>query len=551
MAALAWEDPVDMKGYREWGPRQAFLMPPSPMDWLAEDHVVYLLLDALEELDVSAIEAELQAKDHRGTRPYPPRMMVGLLLYGYCVGIVSSRRLEAATQNDIGFRVLCGGNNPDHSTISEFRKRFGQPLEGLFVQVLRLCQESGLVKLGHVALDGTKMKGSASKHKAMSHERMKKKEEELAAEIAAMLAEADRVDAVEDAEFGRDSRGDELPPDLRFREKRRQKLREARQALEAEAARAHAEHQRELAEKNATEAAEADEASREPAQRRAARSEDKARCTAATAIEQAESRVKSAAERAASMRTAARTATERREATVAEQTLEAARRELDKARELNRPLGCSKVERAELPEHHVAFDRHGAPQPKAQRNFTDPESKIMKAGDGYVQGYNCQAAVDEANQIIVAHAATNQAPDQEHLEPMLDRVIENTGHAPERLSADAGYWSEQNARHCEARGVDAFIPPDRKPKDPDADAGDSPRARMRQKIASEDGRSIYAKRKAIVEPVFGIIKQARGLRAFLRRGLSNIRMEWALMCTAHNLMKLLAARARDQRVRAT
>lgn len=172
----------------------------------------------------------------------------------------------------------------------------------------------------------------------------------------------------------------------------------------------------------------------------------------------------------------------------------------------------------------------------------------MKTGDGYVQGYNCQAAVDEANQIIVAHAATNQAPDQEHLEPLLDLVIENTGHAPERLSADAGYWSEQNASHCESRRVDAFIPPDRKPKDPDAEGNDRPRARMRQKIASEDGRSIYGKRKAIVEPVFGIIKQARGLRAFLRRGLSNIRVEWGLMCTAHNLMKLLAARARDQRV---
>ena len=151
-----------------WDPRQAHLLPPSPMDWLSEDHVVYFVLDAISELDLSAIEHRIQSKDSRGTRPFPPRMMVGLLLYGYCVGVISSRKLEAATYNDVGFRVLCSGNHPDHSTISEFRKRFDQELAGLFVQVLRMCQESGLVKLGHVALDGTKMQGNASKHKAMS-----------------------------------------------------------------------------------------------------------------------------------------------------------------------------------------------------------------------------------------------------------------------------------------------------------------------------------------------------------------------------------------------
>ena len=208
-----------MKGYRDWNPRQMSLLPLDPMEWLPRDHLVHFLLDVVEELDLSAIEGAIQAKDHRGKRPFPPRMMVGLLLYGYCVRIFSSRKLEMATHEDLGFRVLCGGNHPDHCTINTFRKTYLPELAALFLQVLRMCQEAGLVKVGHVALDGTKMQGNASKHKAMSYSVMKRKEEELTAEIEELLKNAEAADAAEDERYGKDTRGDELPEELQRRER--------------------------------------------------------------------------------------------------------------------------------------------------------------------------------------------------------------------------------------------------------------------------------------------------------------------------------------------
>lgn len=533
-----------MKGYKEWNPRQGFLLPPNPLEWLPDHHVVHFLLDVVADLDVSEMEEAIQAKDHRGTRPFPPRMMVAVLLYGYCVGTVSSRKLEAATYNDIGFRVLCGGNHPDHSTICNFRKRFINGLAGLFVQVLRLCQEAGLVKLGHVALDGTKMQGNASKHKAMSHSRMKKKEAELEAEIKALLEQAEKVDAAEDEQFGKDKRGDELPDELRFKEKRRQKIREAREALEAEAARAHAEHKRELAKKAAREAEEAEGETVERAHKRAARGEKKARESASRAVEKAEARAANAAEEADRLESSARTPAAQRQATAASKKLKAAQRDLEKAKALESTQRSEDGNDA-LPEHRVPFDRHGDPKPNAQRNFTDPDSRIMKAGDGYLQGYNCQAAVDEASQIIVAHAATNQPPDQEHLRPMLDQVIENCDQAPATFTADAGYWSAENAKYCESRDTDAYISPNRKPDQAEEHGVDSDESQrrdaMRSKVTSDTGKAIYAKRKWTVEPVFGQIKEARGFRRFLLRGIDLVRGEWALVCTAHNLLKLFGA----------
>jgi transposase len=533
-----------MKGYRDWNPRQMSLLPVDPMEWLPENHLVHLLLDVVEELDLSGIEDVIQGKDHRGKRPFPPRMMVGLLLYGYCVRIFSSRKLETATHENVGFRVLCGGNHPDHCTINTFRKTHLPQLSGLFLQVLRMCQEAGLVKLGHVALDGTKMQGNASKRKAMSYSVMKRKEEELTAEIEELLKNAEAVDAAEDEKYGKDKRGDELPEELRRREGRRQKIREAREVLEAQAARAHAEHKRKLAEKSAREATTSDADEREAAERRVARNEEKAQESASRAVEKAEKRVENAAEKAASLRSDAETHAESCAAAAASQKLEAARRDLEKAKTIQDSSEPNEVQNA-LPEHRVPFDKGGNPTPKAQLNFTDPDSKIMKAGDGYLQGYNCQAAVDEESQIIVAQAATNQPPDQEHLRPLLDQVIDNVG-VPEAFTADAGYWSGDNADYCESRGVDAYIAPDRKPKstvDDSENGSDSDRReKMRQKVSTESGKAIYARRKAVVEPVFGQTKEARGFRRFMLRGIGQNRGEWGFLCTVHNLLKLLSAR---------
>jgi len=445
-----------MKGFRTWNPEQSMLFPVSPREWLPENHVVYCVLELMEQLDICGIEKRYWHRDARGEKAYHPRMMTALLLYGYASGVTSSRRLERATYEDVPTRVLTGGQHPDHTRISEFRREHLGELGKLFVQVLRVCQKAGMVTLGHVALDGTKVKANASKHKAMSYERLVKSEAELAAEVRELLARAEQVDGEEDARYGRGVRGDELPKELARREDRLARLRQAKVELEAEAA----------------------------------------------------------AEQAAKTR----------------------------VKDEDDPPATSGGS-AELPRHRTQTTRDGAPAPKAQRNFTDPESCIMKHQGGYLQGYNGQLAVDEQHQVIVAQALTNQAPDAEHLEPMLDLVETCTGGQPKRLSADAGYWSKDNAAVCEDRGIDAFIATGRlahgevpqpargrPPKNLDA------RGRMQRKLRTKRGKAVYSRRKVIVEPAFGQIK-GRGFWRLLLRGIEKARGEWALIATGHNLMK--------------
>lgn len=490
------------KTFRPWTPEQDWLLPPSPSEWLPDEHLVYFVLDVVAELDLSAILRRYQQRDPRGEKAYDPRMMVALLLYAYCVGVASSRRIERATYENVAFRVLTGDQQPDHTRISEFRRENLAALGQLFVQVLHLCQKAGLAKLGHVALDGTKVRANASKHKAMSHDRMQKSSEELAAEVEAMLKRAEAADAAEDEQHGRGRRGDELPEELRRRQGRLARIRAAKKALEAEAAAANARKRDEAAAEAREAAAKAD-------------AEDKAR---------AEERARKAEERAK----------------------EAAQNAQRKAEEAGLPLPVlDPTGPDEMPSHQVQADAEGNPKPKAQRNFTDPDSRIMKAGGDFVQGYNAQAAVDDAHQVIVAHGVSNQPPDAEHLRPMLNRIEANTGSMPKRASADAGYWSEANANAAAELGVDAYIatgklkhgeqlPPvrGRPPKNLDA------KGRMQRKLRTKKGRAVYARRKAIVEPVFGQIKAARGFLRFLLRGIGKVRDEWALICATHNLLKL-------------
>ncbi len=481
------------KSYRPWDPTQSFLLPPSPLEWLREGHLAYFVLDVVGELDLSSIERAVQAKDPRGERPYDPRMMTALLVYGYAVGVASSRKIERATDEDVAFRVIAAGARPDHTRISEFRRTHLAALAGLFVQVLRLCQAAGLVKLGHVALDGTKVKANASKHKAMSYDRMQRSERELRAEVDRLLAEAEQADRDEDARFGPARRGDELPEELSRRESRLARIREAKRQLEAEASATRA---RELSER-----AQHDDGSPAIQERR----KKQARAAAQQAEEKAEAADKP--------------------------TPDLAPRDPDA-----------------LPSHQVEATAEGEPAPKAQRNFTDPESQIMKGSDGFVQAYNCQAAVDEAHQIIVAQAVTNQPPDVEHLRPMVNRIVQDCGAPPRTLTADAGYWSESNAAWCGSEGVDAYIATGRSkhgaapalargrpPKGLDA------RGWMQRKLTTKRGRAVYARRKAVVEPVFGQVKQARGFRQFLLRGLAKVQGEWALISLGHNLRKLALA----------
>lgn len=450
--------------YKSYEPNQTFLLPPSMREWLPEGDLAYFVIDLADSLDLSAIYDYYEyrsdgkrRKARSGQPPFHPKMMTGLLLYAYCLGTPSSRRIAKRCERDAGFHVVAGGRLPDFRTISEFRRIHLQALEGLFVQILAIARGAGLVKLGHVALDGTKVKANASKHKAMSYGRMAKKERELAAEVEELLRRAEEADAREDGLYGRDKRGDEIPGELRFRETRLEKIRAAKAALEAEA-------------------------------KAKARSEGK----------------------------------------------------LDAS---GRPKPPSGGRHPKTPP--------GTPKPKDQRNFTDPESRIMKMGNkSFDQAYNCQAAVDAEAQIIVAQEATNASNDKRQIEPMVEQIEANMGALPKRLSADSGYCSEANVTHLRDKGIDGYICPQRVKhgEKPLPVRGPVPKNasfadRVRRKLLTKKGRVIYGKRKEIVEPVFGQMKQGRGLRQFLLRGLEKVQGEWSLWSSAHNVLKLHAATA--------
>jgi transposase len=503
---------VKPKSFRPWNPEQTLLLPPSPVDWLPENHLVFFLLDLAGELDLEEIHAIYRQKDPRGEKAYEPRMMVVLLLYAYCVGLPSSRKIEKACWEDAGFRVLTGNQQPDHSRISDFRRRHLPALAGLFVQVLRLCQKAGLVSLGKVALDGTKVKANASKHKAMSHERMLKSERQLEAEMRALLRKAEIIDAQEDGQYGKGKRGDELPEELQRRSSRLEWIRKAKAELEAEAAAAKAAQRNDEAEA-AEQDAEASEASGGDQQRskRAARRSRGAR-------KRADEAQKLAMEKA-----------------------EAAGLELG-------TVAAAKADPMAMPQRTLPTDAAGNPKPQAQRNFTDPDSHILKGADGWIQGYNAQAAVDSDHQVIVAIGVSNQPSDAVHLLPMLERIEVNTGERPNALIADAGYCSTANLEACEGKGLQVYISTSRQQhgQRPRPSRGRAPRdldarGRMERNFRSKAGQAIYAMRKTVVEPVFGQIKGARGLDRFRLRGLENVNGEWALMATTHNILKLFRA----------
>ena len=446
--------------FRPYEPDDLWLLPPSPRDWLPEGHVAYFLSDLVDELTLTPI-LQTYGGVTRGTAPYHPRMLVKVLLYAYAMGIPASRQIARELEDDVAFRVLAANQRPDFRTISDFRQQHLAALADLFVQVLKLCQRAGLVKLGHIALDGTKIKANASKHKAMSYDRMGKEEARLQAEVQALLKQAETVDAQDEAVYGPDRRGDELPAEVARRAQRLETIRAAKTVLEQEA-------------------------------------------QAAAAVQQA-------------------------------------------ARQGDKPARLRRGRPPQLP--------RPVPRPTAQRNFTDPESRIMPAPDAkgsVLQGYNCQAAVDATAQIIVAAEVTDEPNDKRQAQPLLTQVLANTGHVPRTVSMDAGYFSEATVATVVTLGCEPLIPPDRQRHGQAAPAAPRGRPsatlsvaeRMRRTLRTKRGRARYAQRKAIVEPVFGQIKQGRGFRQFLLRGLRKVHGEWALICTTHNLLKLWTARQR-------
>lgn len=473
-------------------------MPPSPLEWLPEGHLAYFVLELVETIDLSAINAAIQEKDGRGERPYPPAMMVALLLYGYAVGVYSSRKIARATHEDVAFRVLAGGAHPHFTTINEFRNRYRAEYAELFKHVLKLCRAAGMVSLGHIAIDGTKLNANASKHKAMSYERMQEDEQWLTAEIEELLKKAEALDREEDRQFGAGKSGEDLPKELQLRESRLKKVREAKAALEKEAAEARAQQLRENAAGMREKAADAtvNERERKAAATRAAKSEKQADA-------------------------------------------------LSKDDSDDEPK-CGGGTSADLPTHRVSTELDGTPKPKSQRNFTDPDSRIMMRNTEVVQAFNAQIAVDAESQVIVAEGVSNQPPDAEYFEPMLERIVENCdGDAPIAVSADNGYLSKAAIDAAKRHGVNAHLAFGREEKAPKKSPttealtpAQKARAAMRRKLGTPTGKAIYARRKCIVEPAFGQIKEARRFRRFSMRGLPKVRDEWTLVCLTHNLLKL-------------
>ena len=432
------------KRFRRWETGQRLLLPPAVDDFVGEDHPARLVRDLVEhDLDLSAILKSYEGR--RGQPPYHPVMMTALILYAYSVGVFSSRKIARACTERVDFMTVTALEKPDFRTVSDFRKRHLKALEGLFVQVLRLCDRAGIVKLGHVSLDGTKVQANASKHKSMSYERMCAEEKRLEELVAGWMDRADEADREEDERFGADKSGDEMPDWMKSKASRLAKIREAREALEKEAR---------------------EEAAREETTRKGQR-----------------------------------------------------RRRVRKT---------------------------GKPDPKSQRNFTDPESRIMRDRKTYVQAYNCQAAVDSERQVIVARGVVAKQQDQHELLPMLDQVRQNLRRQADEVSADAGYCNEGNLRELARRRIRGYVATGRQkhgtsgPKSSRRYRGKWTR-RMAARIARGGARSRYRLRKHVVEPVFGQIKECMGFRRFLLRGLDQVASEWSLVCTAHNLRKLLRA----------
>jgi len=428
--------------FRPYHPDQSFLLPPSPKEWLPENHLAYFISETVDQTDLGGFYAPYKG-DGRRNRPFSPRMMIKVLLYCYATGTFSSRKMARRLYEDVAVRVLAAGNFPAHRTIAEFRQRHRQEFERLFVKVVQIAGEAGLVKLGRVAVDGSKMKANASKHKAMSYGRMVQEQKRLEAEISELLDQAQQLDEAEDELYGKENLGEELPEELRRREDRLEKIREAKRRVE------------------------------------------------------------------------------------------------ERQAEADRERGRTPGDGRKSPGGGRNFKRDfGVPDEKAQENFTDPESHIMKSSGSFEQCYNAQLAVDEETQIIVAAGVTNNAADNGQLLRMVDEVEQNMGRRPKQVVADAGYKSEENFKGLHQRDIDGYIALGREGSHPVQSNRYPATAGMYSKLSSEQGRAVYRRRKVIVEPVCGWIKQVLGFRSFSLRGLDKVRSEWALVCLALNLRRM-------------
>ncbi|HJX85580.1 MAG TPA: IS1182 family transposase [Candidatus Angelobacter sp.] len=462
------------KRFRVCDLNQPFLLAPSLQDWLPEDHLARFVADVMNELDLSAIYAEYERNDGRGLSAYHPLLLTRLLLYGYSIGVTSSRAIEKATYDHVAFRYLAADQHPDHDTIAGFRQEHLEALASLFVQALRLCQQAGLVKLGNVALDGTKILANASTRRSVGYQKLSEREQYWQAVVEQLLGQAQQTDQEEDQRFGQGQAADPLPAELTRAQSRLNRIRQAKAELEKEA-----EQQLQVAAEKHTPRKHGRPAKQDPAGQEPQDPQER-------------------------------------------------------AKEKNR------LRRA----------KQNAQQPTRQYNFVDPDSRVMRdnARKSFVQGYNAQIAVDAQQQVIVAAEVTQQVTDREQLLPMVQSVCATTQGVPETVTADAGYWDTTSLRDPSLQGIQVLVSPDAQVLSPDTPLPptvpkNQEAMRMRERLLSPAGNLLYVLRKATVEPVFGQIKETRGLRRFRFRGLKRVQCEWKLICATHNLLKLFRYRA--------
>ena len=460
------------KRFRVCDLNQPFLVPPSLQDWLPEDHLARFVADVTNELDLGRIYAEYERGDGRGLSAYHPLLLTRLLLYGYSIGVTSSRAIEKATYDNVAFRYLAADQHPDHDTIASFRQEHLEALAGLFLQALRLCEKAGLVKLGNVAIDGTKILANASTKRSATHQKLSERERYWEAAVERLLAEAQRTDEQEDQRFGKGQPADPLPEELASAQSRLERIRQAKAELEKEA----------------------------------------------------------------------------------QQELESAK--VNHIGKRGRPTKEEQIGRTLLDpqqwdkeKKRLRRARRNADQPTRQYNFVDPDSRVMRdnACKSFVQAYNAQIAVDAHQQVIVAAEITQKTTDREQLLPMVQNVCTTIARLPETVTADAGYWDTSSLRDPSLQGIQVLVSPDAQVQPPGVpllpNAPKSPEAvRMREVLLSPIGKMLYTVRKATVEPVFGQIKEVRGLRRFRFRGLKRVQCEWKLICATHNLLKLFRYR---------
>jgi transposase len=510
--------------YKSYNPHTSYLLPPVMNDWLPKNHMIWFLIDLLSEMDLTAFERPLLSQ--RGQPAYPPRLLLTLLLYGYCTGCTSSRKIECKTYEDVAFRIAAGDQHPDHDTLCRFRKRNLKAFQQLFTQILRLAQEMQLVSLGTVSLDGTKIKANASKHKAMSYQRMQTKEEELQETVRDLLKEAENTDQEETKRYGKGSNLHTLPEELAYQQKRLETIRQAKQALEQEA----------LQESLAT-------TKDQPLHKEKVKQE--------TQIESMDHSSEETTDKQNQNEEHPHQQTEK----------EPDQQEQEDTKEDPQESHGKVVESNPSP---------SVPSPKKQRNFTDPDSRILRDSSHktFVQGYNAQIVVEEKHQLIVATHVTQQANDKKQVIPMMEELQNQLHQSPTHFLADAGYCSEDNLHYLQTQGIDAYVATGRmshneiqsasmnastttmsskkrtKPRNNTANKKGKPTPyvqAMKQKLQTPEGKKTYSRRKGMVESVFGWIKSIKRIDQFRLRGLEAVQGEWSLIALTHNLDRLYRA----------